>query len=182
MGVPRRLFEQLGGWDETIGVQGEQRVKLQDSQFFEDTELQDRIRKAGGRIWFCPGAVVLHRVDRNAVTPRRVATTAFARGTNDLWARELRQWGEPRAVPRRNAPRCLVALAWSLIWWSAWLMVFRWSRTPRSFAAARRAAFASARWLESLQPGRASVWLYRAVARVVFPVRAVLLRLTPDTP
>lgn len=182
MAVPRRVFEQLGGWDETIGVQGEQRVMVQDSQFFEDTELQDRIRKAGGRVWFCPAAVIFHRVDRNAVTPRRVATTAFARGGNDLWAHELRQWGEPRAVPRRNALRCLLGVTWGLLRWATWLRVFRWSRTQRSFEAMRQAAFASARWLESLQPGRDSTWLYRRVARFVFLVRAALLRLTPDTP
>src|SRR2546422_11566417 len=52
-------------------------------QFFEDTQLQDRIRQAGGRGWFWPVAVVRHRGDRRAITPRRIGSPAFSRRRND---------------------------------------------------------------------------------------------------
>ena len=46
MAVPRRLFDQLGLWDETAGLQGDEAMILDDSEDFEDTEFQDRDRKS----------------------------------------------------------------------------------------------------------------------------------------
>lgn len=182
MAVPRRVFERLGPWDETVGLQGEERVEREDSAFFEDTELQDRIRAAGGRVWFCPGAVVRHRVDRGAVTPRRVVSTAFARGRNDVWVRSLPVWHEVRSIPRRNALRCLAALGTSLVAWGLCAVLFRVTRRRSCFEGARRAAFRSGGWLDSLRAGRESARWYRAAARLVFPLRAALLRMTPGAP
>lgn len=153
-----------------------------DSECFEDTEFQERIRKAGGSVWFCPAAVVHHRVDRQALTPRRVSSTAFSRGRNAVWIQNLPIWHEVSLVPRRNALGCLVVLAGSLVQWGFWLIMFRLSGRKSFFQRTRRAAFASGRSLDSLRAGRNSTRLYHGAARVAFPVRGLLLRLTPDVP
>lgn len=182
MAVPRRLFDQFGLWDETAGLQGDKRVTLEDSEFFEDTEFQDRIRKAGGSVWFCPVAVVHHRVDRQTITPRRISSTAFSRGRNDIWIHDLPIWHEVRSVPRRNALGCLLALAGSLFRWALWVIMFRLSNRKSFFERARRAAFASGRSLDSLRAGRSSLRLFLGAGRIAFPARRLLLRLTRDVP
>ncbi len=180
MAVPRHLFDRFGLWNETAGLKGDERVALQDSQFFEDTEFQDRIRQAGGSVWFCPVAVVRHRVDRRTITPRRIVSTAFSRGRNDIWIQELPTWHEVGFVPRRNAVGSLLALAWGLFRWSIWVIMFRLFGRKRCFERARRAAFASGRSLDGLRAGRASMSLFLAAGRVAFPARTLLLRFTPD--
>ena len=182
MAVPRRLFDEFGSWDETIGLQGHEKVKGEDSGFFEDTEFQDRIRKAGGSVWFCPTAVVHHRVDRRTVTPRRVASTAFSRGRNDVWTQSLPVWQGFHLAPRRNALTSLFALAGSLFRWALWVLLFRASGRKRWVEGARRAAYAAGGSLDGLRAGRSSMRLYHGAARIVFPVRSLLLRLTPDVP
>ena len=182
MAVPRRLFDQFGLWDETAGLQGDKRVELEDSEFFEDTEFQDRIRKAGGSVWFCPVAVVHHRVDRQTITPRRISSTAFSRGRNDIWIHDLPIWHEVRSVPRRNALGCLLALAGSLFRWALWVIMFRLSDRKSFFERARRASFASGRSLDSLRAGRSSLRLFLGAGRIAFPARRLLLRLTRDVP
>ena len=180
MAVPRRLFDELGLWKESAGLQGDDRVLLQSSEFFEDTEFQDRVRNAGGSVWFCPGAVVQHRVDRRTITPRRIVSTAFSRGRNDIWVQELPRWREVRCVPRQNALRCLLALAGSLVRWCLWAIMFRLSDRKAAFERARCAAFTSGRSLDSLRAGRSSMRWFRGASRIAFPARKLLLRLTPD--
>jgi glycosyltransferase involved in cell wall biosynthesis len=180
MAVPKLLFEQLGCWNESAGLQADQRVTRMESEFFEDTELQDRVRRTGGSSWFCPGAVVYHRVDRQSVTPRRIAATAFARGRNDFCQHALRVWHQMDMVPKRNALQAALALAESLGQWGLWLILFRFSRRKGFFERARRAAYASGHSLESLRAGRSRMRIFRGAARVTFPARSLLLRLTPD--
>jgi hypothetical protein len=180
MAVPKQLFERLGLWDETAGLQAEQRVTREDSRFYEDTELQDRVRAAGGSTWFCPEAVVHHRVDRRSVTPRRVSSAAFIRGRNNFWQQELRVWHQVELVPKRNPIRAALALAESLLSWGFWLILFRISRRKGFFERARRAAFISGRSLDSLRAGRSTMRLFSGAARVAFPTSSLLLRLTPD--
>src|SRR5687768_618294 len=139
MAVPRALFERFGCWDESAGLQGEGRVTREDSEFFEDTELQDRVRKAGGATWFCPQAVVHHRVDRGSVTPRRICSTAFARGRSDYWQQRLRVWQDVERVPRRNALEGMSALAANIVLWGFWLTLFRFSSQRAFFERARGA-------------------------------------------
>jgi glycosyltransferase involved in cell wall biosynthesis len=182
MAVPRRLFDRFGLWDEAAGLQGDGRVTREDSEFFEDTELQDRVRKAGGSTWFCPQAVVYHRVDRASVTPRRILATAFARGRNDFWRQGLRDLDRVELVPKRNALKGIVALAESLLRWGFWLLLFRFWRRKTLFARARQAAIESGRSLDSLRAGRKSMRLFLGAATIVFPARSLLLRLTPDLP
>ncbi len=180
MAVPRRLFDELGLWKESAGLQGDDRVLLQSSEFFEDTEFQDRVRNAGGSVWFCPGAVVQHRVDRRTITPRRIVSTAFSRGRNDIWVQELPLWREVRCVPKQNALRCLLALAGSLVRWCLWAIMFRLSERKAVIERARCAAFTSGRSLDSLRAGRSSMRWFRGASRIAFPARRLLLRLTPD--
>ena len=182
MAVPRRLFDQFGLWDETAGLQGDEEMSLDDSECFEDTEFQNRIRKAGGSVWFCPAAVVHHRVDRQIITPRQISSTAFSRGRNDIWIHGLPIWHEVRLVPRRNALGCLLALAGSLFRWGLWVIMFRLSERRGFFERARRAAFASGRSLDSLRAGRSSMRLFLGAGRIAFLARKLLLRLTPDVP
>jgi glycosyltransferase involved in cell wall biosynthesis len=180
MGVPRSVFDRLGPWDETAGLQGEARVKREDSQFFEDTELQDRVRHAGGSVWFVPAAIVHHRVSRQTVTPRRILSTAFSRGRNDVWQEGLRVWRDVSLLPRRSGPRTLIALSLAFARWGFWLLLFRASGQRRFFERARHAAFSCGRYLDSLRAGRRSIWLFRGAARLAFPARTLLLRLTPN--
>jgi hypothetical protein len=180
MAVPKKVFDRVGPWAEIAGLQGDQRVTREDSGFYEDTELQDRVRGAGGITWFCPEAVVNHRVDRRSVTPRRVFSAAFIRGRNSFWQQELRVWDQVELVPRRNAFKTALTLAESLVRWAFWLTLFRFSRRKGFFEHARGAAFISGRSLDSLRAGRRTMRLFSRVARVAFPTRSLLLRLTPD--
>ena len=179
MAIPRVIFDQLGLWDETVGLQGDARVTREDSEFFEDTELQDRVREAGGSAWFCPAARVHHRTDRRMVTPRRITSTAFARGRNDFWQEGLRVWDQVDRVPKSNALRSAASVATGLVRWSIWLALFRFSKSALALERAQGAAFESGRALDSLRAGRKSMRLFLAAARVVFPIRELLLRLTP---
>jgi hypothetical protein len=165
MAIPRQVLDRVGLWKQDVGLQGDQRVTGEDSTFFEDTELQDRVRGAGGGIWFCPAASTEHRTERRLVTPRRIASTAFARGRNEVWVRG--------PAPQTNAGGGLMALVTSLMRWAWWVMRRRWS-------AARLAAYAAGRALDLLRAGRRSDRLFRLVARVVFPLRALVLRMMPD--
>ena len=182
MAIPRTLFDELGFWNEGAGLQDERKVTGQDSQFFEDTEFQDRLRASGGATWFCPGATVHHRVNRGAVTPRRIAATAFARGRNAVWASELPVWNDVALFPRRNMAVCMLALSAHLFRWGGALILFRLSGRRGFFEGARRAAFASGQWLDSMRAGRRSVRLFRGAGRIAFLARSVFQRLTPDIP
>jgi glucosyl-dolichyl phosphate glucuronosyltransferase len=180
MAVPKPVFDLLGLWDETAGLQGEHRVVREDSRFYEDTELQDRVRHVAGSTWFCPEAIVYHRVDRRSVTPRRVCSTAFSRGRSDFWQHGIRFWQQVELFPRRNAVGAAVVLAGSLVHWGFWLTLFRFSRRKSFFERARHAAFISGRSLDAMRAGRTTTRLFRGAARVAFPTRSLLLRLTPD--
>jgi glycosyltransferase involved in cell wall biosynthesis len=180
LAAPKLVFDRLGLWDETAGLQADQRVTREDSRFYEDTELQDRVRAAGGSTWFCPEAGVYHRVERGSVTPRRVSSTAFARGRNDFWQQGLRVWDRVELVPSRNALACVLVLGESLVRWGFWLVLFRFWQKKGLFERARGAAFMSGRSLDSLRAGRKSMRLFQRAGRIAFPVRNLLVRLTPD--
>ena len=77
--VPSGVFGDLGLWDASLGRSGDLRGT------YEDVELVDRIRAAGGIAFFCPGARLQHRVERSNVSPGYVLRRAFNRGTNDHW-------------------------------------------------------------------------------------------------
>lgn len=173
MAVPRKLFDRLGMWNEEIGLQGVGKVAARDSTGFEDTELQDRARQAGGSVWFCPEAVVRHRVPRNSVNPRRILRTAFVRGRNDLWVRELAAGGDARSVSRRSIWPAVTQLVLACGAWGAWAVRFRLTRSPDALERARQAAFRAGRALDSLRAGRERALFYRGT----YPLVAVVRRL-----
>lgn len=175
MAIPRRFFDELGPWDESVGRRGEERGT------FEDTEFQDRLRRAGGHVWYCPAAVVRHRMPRDVITPREIASSAFTRGRNDFWKETIPVWHEQARVPRRNPVAVLVRLALSLLAWAVWLLAFRVTGGRRAFERVRDAAFRSGRHLDSLRAGRGPTPLTRLVNRAAFKARGLLLRLSPDT-
>ena len=175
MAVPARLFDRLGLWNEAVGRRGEERGT------FEDTEFQDRLRSAGGTVFFCPPAIIHHRIPREHITPRQISSTAFARGRNDVWIKNIPIWREVELIPRRNLAAGLLLLAAAMFRWTFWAAAFRLFHKRGIFERARRAAFAAGHSLDSLRAGRASVHLYLAVSRLTFGIRALLLRLSPDT-
>ena len=181
MAVPKVVFDQLGLWDETAGLQADDRVTRQESRFYEDTELQDRVRGAGGSTWFCPEAIVHHRVNRQSITPRRLLSAAFSRGRNEFWQQRLRVWDRVELVPKRNALESVLALGVSLVRWGFWLIPFRFSKQRRFFERAWRAAFISGRSLDSLRAGRTSMRWFLSAARVAFPARSLLVRELPSS-
>jgi hypothetical protein len=175
MAIPRRFFDEFGRWDESVGRRGEARGT------FEDTEFQDRVRRAGGLVWYCPAAVVRHRMPRGVITPRAITSSAFTRGRNDFWKEHIPVWGDEARVPRRNAVVVLTRLGLGLLAWAAWLLGFRVAGGRRAFERVRDAAFRSGRHLDSLRAGRGATPLTRLVTRAAFRARGLLLRLSPDT-
>lgn len=180
MAVPRKLFDRLGLWNEEIGLQGTARVTAHDSAGFEDTELQDRAKQAGGSVWFCPDAVVRHRVPTESVTPRRILDTAFTRGRNDFWVRELAAGGDARAVSTRPIWPAATGLALACAAWGAWAARFRLTRSPGAIEKARQAAFRAGRALDGLRAGRRRALFYRMSYPVLSIVRALWSRVAPE--
>ena len=176
MAVPRRIFERCGGWNENVGPRGT------DKTTFEDTDFQDRVRAAGGTVWYCPAAVIKHRVDRRTITPRRIYASAFARGRNDFWKSTLTVGADVSAAPKQNVSAAMYRLTVNLGRWAWWALAFRLRPNADFFESGRRSAFTSGRTLDSLRAGRRSERPYLAVSRVVYGVRHLLLRLIPDTP
>jgi len=85
-------------------------------------------------------------------------------------------------APRRNALRCSVVLAGSLLGWGVWMTLFRLSGRTRGFERARGAAFAAGHALDSLRAGRSSMRWFLGASWIAFRARRLLLRLTPDRP
>jgi GT2 family glycosyltransferase len=174
MAVPRRVFDRCGWWNETVGPKGS------DKSTFEDTEFQDRFRAAGGTVWFCPDAVIRHRIDRHVITPRRVCSTAFARGRNDFWKDKFHLRKDLSLAPKSCFASCALRLTGGLCRWALWATVFRFRQQRRFFERSRRGSFSAGRALDSFRAGRRSPHLHLLVSRFVFRVRHLLLRLTPD--
>lgn len=74
MAMATATIHALGGWEESLGVQGRERGT------YEDIEIQERVLGAGGIVWFLPDAVIHHRVRRSSVTPRSVLVRSFHGG------------------------------------------------------------------------------------------------------
>jgi GT2 family glycosyltransferase len=152
-------------------LQGDRRVEGQDSEFFEDTELQDRVRQGGGAVVFCPAAAVRHRVERRTVTPRRICSTAFTRG---------RIAGLKQPVPDRRVPLGLLVLAGRLAQWGVLSLAYRVAPQLVTFERVRRTAFSAGFALDALRSQRSTGWLAVAAGRIVFPIHGIILRCIPD--
>jgi len=168
LALPSDAFVRFGPWDETIGRRGD------DRGMDEDVEYQERIRAAGGTVWFCPGARVFHRVSRLDVTPRRVLTTSFSRGRNEFW--RTRKLGVPATV-EEGEQRGLSA---SFGAWSRRTLALR-RRVRRDRVEAARVAAFSAGWameraIDGLDLGAGK----RFVRTVAWSSSRAILRLTPS--
>jgi glycosyltransferase involved in cell wall biosynthesis len=138
MAVPKAVFARIGPWNETVGRKGDERGT------FEDIDFADRIRAAGGQVWFCPGAVIHHRVTPARARPRPILRAAFLRGLNDY---VYRIWSSDRpggaAISLRQRTTAVGALALHLVEWSWWSLLFRLLRRRTIFDLARGAAYAA---------------------------------------
>jgi GT2 family glycosyltransferase len=174
MAVTAAVFSRLGLWNEDLGnTPGERST-------FEDTELQDRVRAAGGSVWFCPDAPIRHRVPRARSSPGRILQNAFGRGRNDFWKEVPASTGDLSAAPRIGLVRGLAALGWNLLVEGLTITWFRVRRRAESLERARQAAWRSGRTFEMLRSGRDQTRLYGRIGRVTFLARSVLTRLAPQ--
>lgn len=139
MAIPAWAFARIGGWDTSLGHLGERRAT------FADSEIQERLRAEGGAVWYCPGAVLHHRVDPFRTEPRYVLRAAYCRSRDGYWAERPLGAGGPAGA----APQPLLPLLGRLGAQLARLVVstaaFRLRGHPRSFAAAHRAARSAGR-------------------------------------
>lgn len=172
LAIPASLLDRLGPWDETVGRRAEERGT------FEDTEYQDRVRAAGGMVWFCAGAIVRHRLSRQEISPRRVLGTAFARGRNEYARDRLYGSGDSGLLGARGSGAWarLATELWRWLWWAA---RFRRSGSKAALERARKAAWSSGWWLDRHRVGRESARSSRLIGRVAFKVRGLALRFTP---
>lgn len=189
MAVPARVFARVGLWNEAVGRKGDERGT------FEDLDFAERVRNAGGQVWFCPGAVVHHRVMPARALPRPILRAAFLRGLNDyvsgIWASD-RPGGA--AISLRERATALVALALHLVEWFCWSLLFRLVRRREVFDRARDAASsAGSRMMEltlrrdpyAALPMEPPLFdngspVARAIMRACFLARRVALRLAPS--
>jgi len=99
MVLRRQVLAAVGGFDERLGGGA--------SGFSEDTDLSERIRRAGMRIGYMPDAVVYHAVDVTRLTP------AFFRDYHRRKARSDFEWARDRFT-RKNLSRLVDAsLRWA---------------------------------------------------------------------
>ncbi|MGH3115982.1 MAG: glycosyltransferase family 2 protein [Gaiellales bacterium] len=189
MAVPLAVFERIGLWDEGLGRKGDERGT------WEDIEFADRLRNVGGEVWFCPGAVIWHRITPQRALPRRMLRAAFLRGLDDyvkrVWASD-----EPggAAISLFKRAEALLALWVHISIWLWWSLLFRFFRQRRMFDAARDAAWSAGSRMMELTlrrtPGsRVPVeppflfnnrsTIARAIMQMCFLARRVALRLAP---
>ncbi len=166
--------ERWGSWDNALGRRGDERGT------FEDTEFQDRARAAGAAVWFCPGAVVRHRIARRGVTPCRVLMTSFTRGGNEYWQEKARSTGGDRPPQPPKAPGRL-AFAGYLANWLLWTALFRLTSAKPAFRRSHSAARSAGRTMERLRDGRTSPPVAKAIGRLGFLVRRITLGLAPGS-
>jgi GT2 family glycosyltransferase len=171
MGASKEVLKSLDGFRVELGPGAQ-------AGTFEEVDLVERIRDAGGEAWYCPNASVYHRVPLSAARPRQILLAAFNRGCNARVAVERGNYFRP-ALPLR--PSTLTA-ALTLPWLLAALMIsaalFRVTRLPMIFDASRRASW-GAGWCMWTIVGESSRARARVVRSVVLLVRRVAFRFTP---
>jgi hypothetical protein len=176
MAVPKIVFERFGLWDEHLGHKGAQRGT------FEDVAFQDRIRAHDLPVWFCPSAVLRHRIKRSTITPRRVIGTAFSRGLSDFWEKSTQEWGAIDRAPRVSVMQCTAALFATIVCWSCAAAVFSIVRNRTVFESARRAAWSCGWWFGALGAGRRSDKRFQLSKTGFMRLQKRLLRLLSDSP
>jgi glycosyltransferase involved in cell wall biosynthesis len=174
--APRRLFDALGPWNEEMGVRGESRPSTQTPELNEDLEFEERVRAAGGEIWFVADAVVHHRTD--VPGPRTCLRKGFGTGRND-YHRAFRP-GKPEDHVRgpRNA-RSLGAWASALIRYAGWCLAFRVRPERSVFDRAWFAGWSSGWRMEDLLTDGVHDGFDRRIRRITRIVTQRAARLTP---
>jgi GT2 family glycosyltransferase len=176
MAVPASVFRELGAWDESTGIRGTERQPIASPELNEDIELQERVRRAGGAVWFCAGAVVHHRT--RVPGPRRVLAKGFGSGRNEY--RRAPRPGVPRDRRRgARSPAAILALASALGRLGAWSAAVRLSRLPAAFERAWLAAWAAGWRLEDLLADERRDAFDRSSRRIVARAKDAALRLVP---
>lgn len=169
MAIRADVFALLGPWDEAIGRRGEERGT------YEDVEYQERIRAAGGTVWFCPGARIYHRVSRNDVTPRRLLSSAFSRGRNEFWRTQVLGSPSTSGVEGRRGPVS------SFGSWAVRTLALRRGIRRDRIEAARRAAFSTGWAMERALVGRDGGKADRLIRTASWSGSRAILRVTPST-
>jgi GT2 family glycosyltransferase len=171
MAARTAYLSEVGGFDETLGYSGE------DRRTFEDIELAQRVRTAGDQVWYCPSAVVYHRVPEVASRPRSLTRAAFSRGANDFLRAQRGSYFEPTVrVPTRSLTSGLV-LPWLLTSWVVCAIGFRLAGRPPMFELARRSAWGAGWCMVAATEGR-SDRLKNRLRRIVSLAQRLALRLT----
>jgi glycosyltransferase involved in cell wall biosynthesis len=172
--APRRVFDGLGTWNVEMGIRDVARPSINAPERNEDIEFQERVRAAGGEIWFVADAVVQHRTQIPG--PRTCLRSGFATGRND-YNRALRP-GRPEDRVRgpRNG-RSLAAWASALARYAAWCLTFRLRPRRRAFDRAWFAGWSSGWRMEDLLAGGVHDGFDRTIRRITRTVtrRASLL-------
>ena len=169
MAIPASHFTRFGAWDETVGRSGEKRGT------FEDTEYQDRMRAAGGTVWFCPAARLQHRCARREILPSRLLSTAYSRGRNQFWQEVVARREHGTFAPSRDYVSGAALLTARLVTFVLSSLWFAFRPTRATFARAHAAAWASGASMDHLRAGRESTRLSAAIGRLsVFALDSVL--------
>ena len=171
MGARRAVFDRVGPWDETVGRRGEARGT------FEDTEYQDRARRVGVPVWFCPGAWLQHRVPRATLSPRALLRTSLVHGEVDARV-ERRSAGGGYVAPGAIAAHARTSRD-LLAWWAA-TGALRAVPTAMTFAVAHRAALRLGRSVECLDDEGRATPSRRRVARYARRAALQATRVIPD--
>jgi GT2 family glycosyltransferase len=166
--------ERFGSWNNALGRRGDERGT------FEDTEFQDRARAAGATVWFCPGAVVRHRIARGGVTPCRVLMTSFTRGRNGYWQEKARLTGEHRPDQSPKVTGFLAFIRYFTSWF-LWTALFRLTSAKWMFHRSHSAAWSAGWTIERLRDGRTSPLAAKAIGRLGFLIRRAALGLAPGS-
>ena len=137
-----KLFDLVGAFDEDLGR------RLDERGTFEDTELQDRVRQAGGEIWFRPDARLEHRIPRDTITPREIVLRAFSRGGYE-YRIAAQHSARTRTGSRFGAiAKLVIAVPPFLLY----ILAFRVSSSVAFFRRLRRASFRLGHRLERYEP------------------------------
>jgi glucosyl-dolichyl phosphate glucuronosyltransferase len=171
MAASKAVLESLGGFRAELGPGAK-------TGTFEEVDLVDRIREAGGEAWYCPNATVYHRVPLSAARPRQILLAAFNRGCNNRVAARKGNYFQPALPVPASTLAAALTLPWLLAAFPGSAAVFRVTRLPGVFDFTRRVSWGVG-WCMWTMIGESSRGRARAVRSAVLLVRRVALRLMP---
>jgi hypothetical protein len=161
--VPADVFTALGTWNEAMGVRDGYRPPIDQPHLNEDLEFEDRVRAAGGQVWFVADAVVEHRTE--VPGPRTCLRKGFGTGRNDF-NRAFRPGKPEDRVRGPRTPASLVAWLSAQARYLLWTLLFRARPDGRVFDRAWFAAWSSGWRMEDLLAGGPHDGFDRQVRRI----------------